>query len=107
VLNSTLYFEKSGFSARVSNRKRGSFVGEVPNFDATLRFNTVSAESILDAQVGYEFRDGSMEGLAINLQGTNLTDEPFQLSQLDTPEQDMVLYQKYGASYSLALTYKF
>ncbi len=107
VLNSTLYFEKAGFSARVSNRKRGKFVGEVQNFDATLRFNNVSAESIIDAQVGYEFGSGPMEGLSINLQGTNLTDEPFQLSQLDTPEYDLVMYQEYGANYSLALTYKF
>ena len=107
VVNSTLYYEKAGFSARVSNRSRGKFLGEVLNFDATFRFNNVSAESILDAQIGYEFRQGPLEGLSINLQGTNLTDEPFQLSQLDTPERDMVLYQKYGANYSLALTYKF
>jgi iron complex outermembrane receptor protein len=107
VVNSTLYFEKAGFSARVSNRSRGSFVGEVQNFDATLRFNDVAAESILDAQIGYEFSQGPLAGLSINLQGTNLTDEPFQLSQLDTPERDMVLYQEYGANYSLALTYKF
>ncbi|MBC8025450.1 MAG: TonB-dependent receptor [Steroidobacteraceae bacterium] len=107
VVNSTLYFEKAGFSARVSNRSRGKFLGEVLNFDATFRFNNVSAESLLDAQIGYEFRDGPMEGLSINLQGTNLTDEPFQLSQLETPERDMVLYQKYGANYSLALTYRF
>ena len=36
ILNSTLYFEKHGFSARVSNRYRGDFLGEVPLFDATL-----------------------------------------------------------------------
>jgi len=107
VVNSTLYFEKGGFSARVSNRSRGKFLGEVLNFDATFRFNNVSAESILDAQIGYEFKQGPLEGLSINFQGTNLTDEPFQLSQLDTPERDLVLYQKYGANYSLALTYKF
>jgi iron complex outermembrane recepter protein len=107
VINSTLYFEKWGFSARVSNRKRGKFVGEVQNFDATLKFNNVSAESILDAQVGYEFRDGPLEGLSVNLQGTNLTDEPFQLSQVGAPEYDLVMYQKYGAIYSLAVTYKF
>jgi iron complex outermembrane receptor protein len=107
VINSTLYFEKAGFSARVSNRKRGKFVGEVPNFDATFRFTNVSAESLLDAQIGYEFREGPLEGLSINLQGTNLTDEPFQLSQLETPERDMVLYQEYGANYSIGLTYRF
>jgi iron complex outermembrane receptor protein len=107
VINSTLYFEKAGFSARVSNRSRDEFVGEVPAFDATLTLNNVAAESILDAQIGYEFRTGAMEGLSINLQGTNLTDEPFQLSQVNTPDENLVKYQKYGAVYSLALTYKF
>jgi iron complex outermembrane receptor protein len=107
VVNSTLYFEKAGFSARVSNRSRDEFVGEVPAFDATLTLNNVAAESILDAQIGYEFRNGPMEGLSINLQGTNLTDEPFALTQVETPSKDLIKYQKYGAVYSLALTYKF
>ena len=107
VVNTTLYFEKWGFSARISNRDRDEFVGEVPAFDATLTLNTVAAESILDAQIGYEFKDGPMEGLSISLQGTNLTDEPFALTQVDTPSRDLIKYQKYGANYSLALTYKF
>jgi iron complex outermembrane receptor protein len=107
VINSTVYYERAGFSARVSNRKRGKFIGEVPAFDATLQLNTVAEESILDAQVGYEFRDGPMGGLSINLQGTNLTDEPFALTQVGAPDDQVIKYQKYGAIYSLALTYKF
>ncbi len=107
VINSTLYFEKAGFSARVSNRNRGKFVGEVPAFDATLALNTVAAESILDAQIGYEFRDGPMEGLSVSLQGTNLTDEPFALTQVGAPTVDLIKYQEYGANYSLAVTYRF
>ena len=62
VVNTTLYFEKAGFSARVSNRYRGDFVGEVPEFDSSLTLKTVSAESLLDAQVGYEFEEGRCEG---------------------------------------------
>jgi iron complex outermembrane receptor protein len=107
VINSTLYYEKHGFSARVSNRKRGKFIGEVPAFDATLTTNNVAAESLWDAQVGYEFTDGAMKGLSVNLQGINLTDEPFALTQVDTPDDQIIKYQKYGAIYSLALTYKF
>jgi iron complex outermembrane recepter protein len=107
VVNSTVYYERSGFSARVSNRKRGKFIGEVPAFDATLTLNNVAAESIWDAQVGYEFRDGPMEGLSINVQGINLTDEPFQLTQVGAPDDQLIKYQEYGAIYSLALTYKF
>lgn len=107
VINSTLYYEKAGFSARISERKRGKFIGEVPAFDATLQLNNVAAESIVDAQVGYEFRDGAMNGLSISLQGTNLTDEPFQLTQVGAPDDQLIKYQKYGAVYSVALTYKF
>jgi iron complex outermembrane receptor protein len=107
VINSTLYFEKNGFSARVSNRRRGKFLGEVADYDSTLTFKNVKAESLLDAQVGYEFREGAMEGLSISLTGTNLTDEPFVLSQLGDIDYNTIKYQKYGATYSLALTYKF
>ena len=46
----------------MSNRYRGEFVGEVPQFDATLTLNTVGAESLLDAQIGYEFQDGAWKG---------------------------------------------
>jgi iron complex outermembrane recepter protein len=107
VVNSTVYYEKKGFSARVSNRKRGKFIGEVPAFDATLTLNNVAAESIWDAQVGYEFTDGAMKGLSINFQGINLTDEPFALTQVGAPDDQLIKYQKYGAIYSVALTYKF
>jgi iron complex outermembrane receptor protein len=107
VINSTVYFEKAGFSARVSNRDRGEFIGEVPAFDATLTLNNVAAESILDAQIGYEWSAGPLEGLSVNLQGTNLTDEPFALTQVGTPSEDLIKYQKYGAIYSLGLTYRF
>jgi iron complex outermembrane receptor protein len=107
VVNTTLYFEKSGFSARVSNRYRGDFLGEVPDYSSNLTYNNVSAESILDAQIGYEFRQGSLEGLGVSLQGTNLTDEPFVLSQVGEVPYNLFKHQKYGAIYSLALTYRF
>jgi iron complex outermembrane receptor protein len=107
VVNTTVYFEKGGFSARVSNRYRGDFVGEVPEFDSSLTLKNVSAESLLDAQVGYEFQDGLMRGLSVSVSGTNLTDEPFQLNNVDDPEFNLIKYQEYGAVYSLALTYKF
>jgi iron complex outermembrane receptor protein len=107
ILNSTLYYEKYGFSARVSNRYRGSFLGEIPLFDATLAYNNVHAESLVDAQIGYSFQSGAMEGLSISLAGTNLTDEPFVLNSLDQPEYNLNKYQKYGATYALTLSYVF
>jgi iron complex outermembrane receptor protein len=91
----------------VSSRYRGDFVGEVPAFDSSLTTNTVHAESLLDAQIGYEFRDGALKGFSMSLSGTNLTDEPFHLTQVEAPSIDIVKYQEYGASYSLALSYSF
>jgi iron complex outermembrane receptor protein len=107
VINTTLYFEKAGFSARVSNRYRGDFIGEVPEFDSSLTLKNVSAESLLDAQVGYEFQEGFMRGLSVSLSGTNLTDEPFTLNNVDTTSYNLIKHQEYGAVYSVAVTYKF
>ncbi|MEO8062272.1 MAG: TonB-dependent receptor [Pseudomonadota bacterium] len=107
ILNSTLYYEKYGFSARISNRYRDQFLGEVPLFDATLSYNTVAAESLLDAQVGYAIQQGPMKGLSVSLSGTNLTDEPFVLSNAGDTEYNMIKYQKYGATYALTLSYAF
>ena len=107
ILNSTLYYEKYGFSARVSNRYRDKFLGEVPLFDATLAYNTVAAESLLDAQLGYAFQQGPLKGLSLSLSGTNLTDEPFVLSNAGDTEYNMIKYQKYGATYALTLSYVF
>jgi iron complex outermembrane receptor protein len=107
VLNSTVYFEKAGFSARVSNRYRGDFVGEVPEFDSSLTLKNVQAESLLDAQIGYEFQDGRLKGLGLTLSGTNLTNEPFVLNNVGDPDYNLIKHQKYGSVYSLAVTYKF
>jgi iron complex outermembrane receptor protein len=107
ILNSTLYFEKYGWSARISNRYRGDFLGEIPLFDATLDYNNVSAESLVDAQIGYSFQQGRLEGLSVSLAGTNLTDEPFVLNNLDQTPYNFNKYQKYGATYALTLSYVF
>jgi iron complex outermembrane receptor protein len=107
ILNTTLYYERFGFSARVSNRYRDEFVGEVQNFDATLALRTVSAESLLDAQIGYEIQQGALKGLSFSLSGTNLTDEPFQLRNVGSEEYDFVLYENYGATYAVAVNYTF
>jgi len=107
VVNSTLYYERYGFSARVSNRYRDDFIGEVPAFDATLQLNNVSAESLVDAQIGYSIQSGSLKGLSFSLSGTNLTDEPFVLNNIDSEPYHLIKYQKYGAVYAVAVSYTF
>jgi iron complex outermembrane receptor protein len=91
----------------VSNRYRDEFVGEVQNFDATLALRNVSAESLLDAQIGYAIQQGSLKGLSFSVSGTNLTDEPFVLTNVGNDPYDFVLYENYGAVYAIAVNYSF
>jgi iron complex outermembrane receptor protein len=107
IFNTTLYYERFGFSARVSNRYRGKFLGEVPLFDATLDFKDVGSESLLDAQIGYNFESGTLEGLSLSISGTNLTDERFVLSNMEVDPYHLVKYENYGAVYAFALSYSF
>jgi iron complex outermembrane receptor protein len=107
VINTTLYYEIGGFSVRVSDRLRGSFVGEVPAYDSSLTINNVKGENIVDAQLGYSFIEGRLHGLSVNLSGSNLTNEPFVLYQVGAPSFDIIKYEKYGAVYAASIRYKF
>ena len=107
VANGTAYFEKSGFNARVSARYRSSFIGELSGFGGVRVRRRARAETIVDAQVGYDFQPGStLEGLSIFVQGQNLTDEPFVT---DDPRDSRAVidYQVYGRRFLAGASFKF
>jgi iron complex outermembrane receptor protein len=107
VANGTLYFEKWGFNARGSVRYRSSFQGEVSGFAQNNVFRQAKPETIVDAQVGYDFQPGSfLNGLSVYLQALNLTNEPFVTTN---PGEDLQVidYQKYGRRWMLGASYKF
>lgn len=106
VANGTVYFEKSGFSARASVRHRSKFLAEVVGFGVSRVNRTAKGETIIDAQIGYEFQDGPLEGLGLLLQGQNLTDEPF-ITYENGDLRRVIDYQRYGRRYLLGLSYKF
>ena len=107
VVNGTVYFERSGFSARSSLRYRSSFVGEVSGFGAARTRRNAAAEAIVDAQIGYEFQPGSaLEGLSVFLQGQNLTDEPFVTFEPGR-RLHVIDFQRYGRRYLLGASFKF
>ncbi|WOX06878.1 TonB-dependent receptor [Microbulbifer pacificus] len=104
----TLYFEKSGFSARTSLRKRSDFKGEVYGIGFDSQQVDVVGETLVDAQIGYDFAEsgiGGLEGLSVFLQGQNLTDEPFTTLSGDNSLQ-VRDYQSYGSTYLLGFNYK-
>jgi iron complex outermembrane receptor protein len=107
VANGTAYFERAGFSARASVRHRSSFIGEISGFGALRTRRRAAPETIIDAQLGYEFQPGSaIQGLSIYLQGQNLTDEPFVTFNPAAKDQ-IIDYQSYGRRYLLGASYKF
>ena len=108
VANGTLYFEKWGFSARGSVRYRSSFVGEVSGFGANRTLRRALPQTIVDAQIGYEFQPNSMlSGLSVYLQGLNLTNEPFRTIDGSLNPLRIIDYQRYGRRWMLGATYKF
>ena len=107
VVNGTLFFEKGGFNLRGSMRYRSTFVGEVSGFAANRTRRRAAPETIVDAQIGYDFKEGSMlPGLSIYIQGQNLTNEPFVTTNPGDVRQ-VVDYQDYGRRFLAGFNYKF
>ena len=107
VVNTTIYYEKYGFSARVSSRYRGDFVGEVPDYTNSLSNTWVHSETTEDAQVGYTFQDGPLKNLALSLSASNLSNEPFYTYSGKGQPDHILRYEKYGATYLFGLSYRY
>lgn len=104
--NITVYYEKYGFSARASQRKRSPFLGEVIGYGGDQAQRYINSESVVDLQLGYSFPDNSsLGGLSLLLQVNNATDEPYREYFPDTglPQK----YEEYGRMYLLGATYRF
>ena len=96
-----------GFSARISQRYRSDFLGELQGFGAGREFRTVAEESIVDAQISYEIQEGRYAGLTFYLQGNNLNDEPFVTYNTQDDSRQIINYEEYGPTYLIGASYKF
>lgn len=107
------YFERSGFSARVSRRYRSEFTATTRSVILnTQRSTQIDAESQIDAQIGYDFQSGTLEGLTLLLQGNNLTNElavTRQSSEVGGSETGLLPWEdnNYGRVIMLGASYKF
>ncbi|MBI3349994.1 MAG: TonB-dependent receptor [Burkholderiales bacterium] len=104
--NLTAYYEKSGFSARISTRIRDGFVGEVTGFGADRTFEYVKKEKVTDMQLGYEFQSGMAKGLSVLFQVNNLGNEPY-VEYYNNDLTQTKQYTKYGKTYLFGVNYKF
>jgi iron complex outermembrane receptor protein len=107
VWNATAYFERSGFSVRGSVRHRSSFLADRRGFGGGLERRFANGETIVDAQIGYEFQPGSaLEGVTLLAQAYNLTNEPF--STYFIPDERAVRdAEEYGRRFLFGVNYRF
>ena len=109
VWSGDVYYENHGWRARVSARHRSGFLSEVPQFDGSLTGAEAQDETIVDLQLGYEWDDGKLDGLGINFEVFNLTDEPF-VTEAETADANVTFpsrYEQYGTTYNLTVSKSF
>ncbi|WP_115046954.1 TonB-dependent receptor [Xanthomonas arboricola] len=106
VYNLTAYYEHKGFEARVSQRRRSDFIGEIGNFNGNRTLRYVVGENITDAQISYNFSEGSsLSGLTLLLQASNLSNSPYR-TYAETRDRPLE-YIEWGRTFVLGVNYKF
>jgi len=111
VANATLFYEKHGFGARVSQRYRDPYRGEYGSLFGQRSYRNTLSERVTDLQLSYDFPDSSrLKGLSLMFQVNNLTNEAFRTevsaagaaATVFLPEE----YTEYGRQYLLGFRYK-
>lgn len=106
VSNATVYYERFGFSARVSQRTRSDFRGEVQGFGGDRTVRIFEGEKVTDVQLGYTIQSGPLENLSFLLQVNNIENEPFRSTfdgRSDRPRE----FFEYGRTYLFGVNYRF
>ncbi|HYD26784.1 TonB-dependent receptor [Brevundimonas sp.] len=115
VYNMTAYYERDGFQARISKRFREAFKGEVVQLFATRGQTEILDDEQIDAQIGYTFQEGQLEGLGLLFQVNNLTNSPYRtrlgLDSGGTTTADggslPETYEEYGRQFLFGINYRF
>jgi len=100
-----IYYEKYGFEARIGQRYRSDFVGNITDQYGDNQLVFIKNERITDAQISYTFSDSYLKGLSILVQANNLNNAPY-VEYKDVPSNESKRV-KYGKTYLAGLNYKF
>lgn len=110
----TVYYEKHGFSARVSQRYRSAFTATTRDIFFRPTTRSQGADKVVDMQLGYSFADaGPFKGLSVLLQVNNLTDTGttnYKSPAGEAPDATQLVPNytfQFGRQTLLGLTYKF
>jgi len=108
VYQATAFYEHGGFALRVSGNKRSAWLSEDRGGSNTLTPVNRAGETLVDAQVSYDFKNTHMyglKGLKLSLQAQNLTDQ--QDTYTDTASGLVLRNEKFGRNFMLNATYSF
>ncbi|HZV38082.1 MAG TPA: TonB-dependent receptor [Pseudoxanthomonas sp.] len=110
VANATVYYEKHGFSARISQRYRDKYRGEYSSLFGQRVYRYTLSERTVDLQLGYDFPESSkLGGLSLLFQINNVNNEPFRTEVSSGTHPDLFFpeeYTEYGRQYMLGFRYK-
>ncbi len=101
----TAYYERSGFSIRVANRKRSAFIAEIEGFGSDREYKYARPETITDLQLSYEIQSGIAKGVNFLLQMNNLNNEPYVEYDAGTGRDTKL--DEYGRTVLFGVSYKF
>lgn len=79
--NLTAYYERDGFSARISQRHRTPFTTTYRSVTFQPQTTRINSDDVVDLQLGYAFEQGQFKGLSLLFQVNNLTDSATQQMQ--------------------------
>ncbi len=109
VVNGTLFYERNGFAARLSERYRDQYRGEYSSLFGQRQYRYTLSERQLDLQLSYDFQEGTrLHGLSLLFQVYNLNNEPFRTTVSDSNGLNMNFpeeYTEYGRQYLLGFRY--
>ena len=100
-----MYFERWGFSARVSQRHRSAFLGEVQGFGGDRTRRVFDGETVTDFHMGYTCQSGPLQDFSLLVQVNNVENEPFT-STFGSDAQPRE-YFEYGRTYLFGVNYRF
>jgi len=100
----TLYYEKAGFSARVAERYRSDYIGEVSDYSGARELTYFQGDKVVDLQFGYEFQTGTMKGLSLLVEMNNVNNAPYM--RYRKTKDNVIEDKRFGRSVMVGLNYK-
>ena len=109
VANATVFYERNGLAARVSERYRDQYRGEYGSLFGQRTYRYTLSERQLDLQLSYDFQDGTrLQGMSLMFQIYNLNNEPFRTTVSDSNGLSVIFpeeYTEYGRQYMFGFRY--